>query len=81
MTGGMWKTLDAQLEFRRRIEVMTDTRICFAGGMDTAQRWDVIRRAIMHFKLDAALCGKSETFAQAFERCAGEPLVKAEAAA
>lgn len=68
------KALDAQLHFKARIEARVSKRICFTGVMDVAQRWEVIRRAILLAELADVLAGKTETFAQAFRRATGQPL-------
>lgn len=67
------KVLKAQCEFMGRMRKRGHL-IVFADVMDEAQRWDVIRRAILTFHLEAERIGKSETYAQAFERIAGRPL-------
>lgn len=67
------KTLDVQLHFWGRMKEL-GIFVCFAGVMDSPQRWEVIRRAIVKFDLADVLRDKRETFAQGFNRATGKPL-------
>lgn len=77
---GLFDLLDLQMRFATRLKDHGGGEV-FAGTTDSdAFRLNIIRNAIRTHGLEVAIFGqhpdthKPETYAQAFERCFGEPL-------
>lgn len=76
--GDMFKRLDAELFIARRLKELG--KGVFDGITDPDERRERIRFAIINGAIDVSVIGRhpdsgrTETFAQAFERFYGEPL-------
>jgi hypothetical protein len=72
-----FRELDAEIWFAKRlVQILTPV---FVGTTDRDTRRERFRKAIIAGGLDNVVCGKrsdgkTETFAEAFERLYGEPL-------